>query len=102
MNSPQNAGVSVVQIAGVRSLPPTEGVIECDFGSESLGYPNPFLAPARMLDLDRMKQTEHRVLARPLGRASRRRVTPMPRGNRLSRAELSPNVGDGRDQAAAV
>ena len=26
MNSPQNAGVSLVQIAGVRSLPPTEGV----------------------------------------------------------------------------
>ena len=45
-----------------------------DFGSQSLGSPNPFLAPAPELRMkaDRirsMRQTEHRVLARPLGRS---------------------------------
>ena len=71
-NSPQNAGVSAVQIPGVRSLPPAEVAIASILAPGLWARQTRFLAPSPVAHEDRQDQigqAEHRVLARPLSRS---------------------------------
>jgi hypothetical protein len=75
-NSAQFAGIFADSNVGRAVSAAGRGRDSVDFASRSLGSPNPFLAPRPKLHVkirdDRLgsnRQTEHRVLTRPLGRS---------------------------------
>ena len=91
-NSPQFAGVSAVQIPGVRSLPPAEVAIASILAPGLWARQTRSWRRPRVAHEDRQDQIDKPSIAywrdHSAG-ASRRRVTPMPRGNRPSTAAFT-------------
>ena len=85
-NSPQFAGISAGSNAGRAVSVAGRGRDSLDFGSRSLGCPNPFLAQVRQDQIDKPSIAYWRDHS---AGASRRRVTPMPRGSRPSTAAFT-------------
>jgi hypothetical protein len=91
-NSAHFAGVSAGSRTGCAVSAARRGRDSLDFGSRSLGSPNPFLAPAGVALEDRRGQIDKPSIAywhHHSAGASRRRVTPMPRGSRPSTAAFT-------------
>src|SRR6266576_276055 len=78
-NSAHFAGVSAGSRTGCAVSAAGRGRDSLDFGSGSLGSPNPFLVPVRQDQIDKPSIAYWRDHS---AGASRRRVTPMPRGSR--------------------
>src|SRR6266446_6861231 len=91
-NSPQFAGVSAGSNADVRSLPLAEVAIASILAAGLWGSANPFLARDGVAHEDRQVQIDKPSIAYwrdHAAGASRRRVTPMPRGSRPSTAAFT-------------
>src|SRR5437899_8213629 len=104
-NSPKFAGISAGSNAGRAVSVAGRGRYSVNFGCRSLGSANPFLAPAGVAHEDRQVQIDKPSIAywrdHSAG-ASRRRVTPMPRGSRPLTAAFTRSGARNASDAAEI